>query len=318
MTDKLKDVLKQISDQIHEQVFTGYDLNEYIDLLINTNPNLATQEYIMPSVYYVADSYWKGSTELHTVDSMLPRNDIDLKITPHKVFTWRAQAAWNALDVLRGENLKDFDLVAQKIISLKKSWDLGLQEAAFMGSPYDPAIRGLLNYPGVPEAAEITLDNVPGGPDACFEAIVDQLLPAYMKNSGTVYPDTLIVPAVDYHSWGGKAHMGSGLTKLDYIQRGFTTLTRKDFKVLPCMYADKKSAAVASLNGRVAGKEDKGLYVLYNRSAVQMQITCDFTLEELHKSGDDFIQKVHGAHSGAMVVRPEEILYVYQELKAQS
>jgi len=294
--------LSYIRSQIVTQKFFEVDIPDYVPVDVGEAGFM--DEIIQNTEFYSGGSFFdgdvgSGGSRIATVDaSMVP-----LRMPTGK---WRKKAEWTLFEIKQAAEASKWDPIEAKMRSLKKNWDLGIQELAFLGKPGDTVMTGLLNNSQV-AIDTTTIDfAISDMSDTYFQAFVKNILGSYFSNSNsTVLPDTFVMPADDYLGLGSAASATyPNISKFEYLENTFKKMTHNDgFRVLPLAYSIVANSRAELTTPR---------YVLYRNDpeTLSMTVPVDFTmLEPRTVNSMDWVQLAYGMYSGVLINRPREVEY---------
>jgi hypothetical protein len=231
---------------------------------------------------------------------------VDTALSPNRVETqiWAKHVGWDVPEIARASR-GNWDVVESKLKSLKKNWDLGMQQIAFLGHPVRTTIPGLLNQSDVTVNTTLITGTISAMNEGAFQTFVGTVLATYYANSNdTEMPDIFVIPTDDYLGLGQAASATyPNISKKDYLENMFKSITMKEgFKILPLSYAQSTRNSLG-----------ENRYVLYRNTpeTLTFEIPFDFQMPEVN-TADSFYwkQQAYGQYSGVLVNRPEEILYI--------
>jgi hypothetical protein len=217
--------------------------------------------------------------------------------------TWTKKAGWTIAEIEESANVGNWDVVEAKLRSLKKNWDLGIQEGAFTG--FTPELTGFLNNATVNINTTLIAESISAMDATEFQTFLAGLLTAYYANSNsTVLPDTFVIPTDDYLGLGVAASPTyPNISKLEYMGNFLKKMTANEgFQIKPLTYAQ------AALN-----PDAKDRYALYRNDpeVMKLSIPVDLTMNQAYTvNGFDFEQLAYGQISGVLITRPREVLYI--------
>jgi len=192
--------------------------------------------------------------------------------------------------------------------SLKRNWDLGIQETAFLGHPMYTTVTGLINNASVTINTSLITKSLKSMSETEFTTFLSGVMSTYFSNSDdTELPDTFVIPTSDYL---GLAVPYSSTypvnSKLEYMINAFKRTTRNEgFRILPCSYCE------ATRNNALRGI-NKNRHVLYRNDpeTLSMSIPVDFNMHEAETANSIFWQQpAVGQYSGVLINRVPEIIY---------
>jgi hypothetical protein len=195
---------------------------------------------------------------------------IDSLTIPHKQFLRGYQ--YNIFEINQLSQLQ----VTKSPIELKEearktSWDLGIQQVAFLGLNGDPSVQGLLNLTGVYSDTTTLTQSLSSMTTDQFFAFIATILPKYFANTNnTALPDRFYIPYFDLLGLGEPCSFVAPFnTRIDYLENAFKKMTgNPDFKIQPLLYCDQTQNNLG-----------KNRYVLmrYDEDVARMSIPIDYT-----------------------------------------
>ncbi len=248
----------------------------------------------------------KGKTELDIVDAGISQKD-------SVILTWAKGYQWAIPELQKALASNNWDAVQAKVEALKRNWDLGIQDMAFLGSQsLQTLLPGLLTNTDVTKDTTNITANISTLSAADFQTLVSVLLGAYFTNSNaTEMPNIFLMPMNDYLGMAAAASSAYPMnSKLSYLLQAFKEITgNSSFKIKGLAYCQSTYNA-----GRSAALGAAGLqrYCLYNNNpeTLRMDIPVDFTLSSPGTSDNFYWNGVaYGQFTGCTIYRPAEVLY---------
>ena len=294
--------LSYIRSKIIEQKFFEVDIADFLP--VDVGEAAFSDEIVQNTEFYTGGSFFEGDVDqggsrISTVDASMVANHMPVR-------NWRKKVNWTLFEIQQAAVASRWDPVEAKMRSLKKNWDLGIQELAFLGRPGDTVMTGLLNNATVNINTTRIRLAISSMSAAQFSTFVGGILADYYSNSNnTVLPDTFVMPTSDYLGLGVPVSSTyPNISMKEYLENTFKRMTNNDgFKILPVAYA---SAA----NSRSDLTKDR--YVLYRRDpeTLSLSIPVDYTMAEPRTVDSmDWLQLAYGQYSGVLVNRPREVEY---------
>jgi len=169
---------------------------------------------------------------------------VDSLTVPHK--QWLKQYQYSMMEMNQLSKMQ----VTKSPIELKeearkKSWDLGIQELAFLGLKGDANFPGLLNQPLVISDTATLTKALKDMTEAEFIAFTGTILGLYYNSTNsTAMPDLFIIPTADYLGLAGTPMSATApfSTRLQYLETTLKMGTSNDaFKVKPLQYCDQRN-----------------------------------------------------------------------------
>lgn len=297
----LIDTMSFIRSEVIKQIFYELSIADYMP--VDVGEAAWKSEIVQNLEFYEGGSFADGFT--NQGGSRTPQVDTALSQIRMPVKTWKKKVSWTIAQLAEAANVGNWDVVEAKLRSLKKNWDLGVQELAFTGLAGETDITGLLNNANVNINTTLLTEPISGMSDVEFQTFVGGLLKAYYANSNsTRLPDTFTLPTEDYLGLGAAASATfPNITKLEYLHNVMKKMTGNEgFKILPLTYAQAAN-----------NPDAKDRYVLYRNDpeTLKLSIPVDITMNQAYTlNGFDFEQLAYGQVSGVLVPRPREILYI--------
>ena len=294
----LIDSMSYIRSQVIKQIFFEISIADYLP--VDVGEAAWKSEIVQNLEFYEGGDFSQGF--VNQAGSRRAQVNTALSQIRMPVKTWSKKATWNIAQINEAANVGNWDPVEAKLRSLKKNWDLGVQEGAFNG--FDDDMTGLLTNANVNINTTLIGKDVSGMSDSEFQAFVKGLLTAYYSNSNsTRLPTKLIMPTADYLGMATAASATfPNISKLEYLENALKKMTMNDgFKILPLTYAQSANNPAA-----------KDRYVLYrdDPETLKLTIPVDLTMNQAYTlNGFDFEQLAYGQVSGVLINRPREVLY---------
>lgn len=225
---------------------------------------------------------------------------------------------WSIIEVAKASVAGNWDVISARLAGLKKTWDLMVQEVAFLGHPRVTEMTGLINDP------EVNINNtlIPKPVSAMnakeFQNFSSGLIAAYVDNSQYTQdkPDMLLVPTDEYFKLvrtlaevtTAEGTMTTPISRLEYLRKSLAEATRSaTFRVEPMAYCIADKNASRGIN--------KNRFVLYKKDpqSMKMTIPIDFTsLPQDTSNSMNWVQPAYGQYSGVLIARKREVLYFDQ------
>lgn len=293
------DSLSYIRSQVIGQKFFELSIPDYLPM--DVGEAAWSSEIVQNLEFYTGGKFADGMTDQGF--GRTPQASAALGQIRMPTQLWAMKAVWNIAEINEAANA-NWDPVTAKMKSLKKIYDLGIQEGAFNG--FGGLMTGFLNNTDVNINTTLITEEISGMSDAEFQTFVKGVLTAYFANSNYTRdnPDVFVMPTSDYLGMATAASATfPNITKLEYLENSFKKMTRNDgFKILPLVYSQAAKNPAA-----------KDRYVLYRNDpeTLKMSIPVDFTMNQAYTTdGFNFEQKAYAQFSGVLVSRPREVLYM--------
>lgn len=266
------------------------------------------EEIVQNATYDLTGSFYEGDVDTMTGNGKI--SEVNTVLAPNRIPTqiWARGASWSVSEVATASANGDWDIVESKMKTLKKNWDLGIQETAFLGHPIRTAMTGLLNNGEVTINTTLISKPLSTMTETEYTAFIGAVLSTYFANSNsTVMPDTFVMPTSDYLGMARPYSETYPLnSKLSYLQKTFEEMTlNPNFKILPLSYSEAAQNASRGIN--------KNRYILYRNlpDTMKMDIPVDFTLYDPGTANNIYWQQpAMGQYSGVLINRAPEVLYI--------
>lgn len=301
----LIDTLTYIRAGVIEQKFYEIPIADYLPLDVGEGAWMDT--IVQNLTFNTGGSFYQGDVDVQTETGRIAQVGAGLDNISMPVKTWAKGTGWTIMEIAKAAAASKWDVVESKLRSLKKNWDLGIQETAFLGHP-DGEISGLLNSSDVNINTSLITTPLSSMTATQFSALIKGLLAAYWANSQrTAMPDTMIIPSDDYMGLADPfSSTYPNISKFQYLQDSLKKMTNNpNFQILPLAYSDSEINASRSIT--------KNRYCLYRNDpdTLKMSIPVDFTMLEADTSNKiNWQQASYGQYSGVLINRKREVLYL--------
>ena len=257
-----------------------------------------------------ADDFTTGNLNTGGNNSRLANADTGVDSLMIPVINWAKTINWSIIDLEQAARSGNWDLVTSKERARKRNWDLGIQKTAFLGQPSvtgTNAIYGLLNQPTVNINTTLltnSIGSLAGSNGVALSSFLGALLNQYRINCNrSAWPTHFIIPESDYLALAIPSSPQFPLKSiLQLMQETLQTMTgNKNFKILPCSYADSAYSGVPNQ-----------VYTLsnYAEESVRMDIPVDYTNTLANSINNFQFQNVgYGQYTGVLAYRQLEMLY---------
>ena len=203
---------------------------------------------------------------------------------------------------MAARNAETFSIIEENEKARKKTWDLGLQEATFLGLG-DGKSYGLLNQPNATVNTTLMTAELDAMSDAQFQTFLAQVCGVYAANSnGTMMFDRMLIPQKAYLALQ-QPYGSYGETRLSVMERAFKGIVGDGFKVVHATYCTGATAG---------GNANKGRYVFYNSNEdnLIMHLPKPYTPYPLFPQGAlDMISDAEGQFATPYLKRVDSLLY---------
>jgi hypothetical protein len=240
-------------------------------------------------------------------NSRLSKTDSAYDALSQNIMNWAVAIEWNLFELqeaMASGNL--FSLIESREIARRKSWDLGIQQTAFVGLAGE---TGLLNNANVSADTATITKKISAMTSAEFNTFVTLVYEVYRAAvARTAKPTHFVMPESDWNGLMSYPLATDGTlfalkTKADLLLEAFRTITNNpSFKILPCAYCDKANSPDATNN----------FYVMlnYDPTSLSMSIPIDYTpLAAGTVNGFTFENVAYGSLTGVVAQRPKELVY---------
>jgi hypothetical protein len=296
----------EIRSRIIEQKFYKIPIADFLP--VDVGEASWKTEIVQNISYDIAGDFFQGDVDTLQGNGQLA--EVNTAVNPIRmpVITWAKGVTWNVADVSMASAAGNWDPVENKMKSLKRNWDLGIQEVAFLGHPSVALITGLLNNSEVNINTTLIDKPLSTMSETEYTTFVGAVLQAYYTNTNsTELPDTFIMPTDDYLGMGVPySSTYPNITKLEYLLNMFRKQTANpNFEIKPLAYSQSANNASRGIT--------KNRYVLYIRDpeTLSMSIPVDFSMFDAGTSNNIYWnQPSIGQYSGVLVNRVPEVLYI--------
>lgn len=203
---------------------------------------------------------------------------------------------------MAARNAETFSIIEENEKARKKTWDLGLQEATFLGLG-DGKSYGLLNQPNATVNTTLMTAELDAMTDAQFQTFLAQVCGVYAANSnGTMMFDRMLIPQKAFLALQ-QPYGSYGETRLSVMERAFKGIVGDGFKVVHATYCTGATAG---------GNATKGRYVFYNSNEdnLIMHLPKPYTPYPLFPQGAlDMISDAEGQFATPYLKRVDSLLY---------
>jgi hypothetical protein len=235
--------------------------------------------------------------------------NVDTALEPIRMPTqfWAKQTNWTVFELEQAARMMRWDIVESKLKALKKVWDLGVQETAFLGHPLVTSITGLLNNTNITPNTTFITTPIKNMSSTQFGAFISGVLSLYWSNCNyTQTPDIFVMPYSDYAGLGTPVSSTfPNISMLDYMTKTFQEMTRNpNFKIMPNAYCEATNNTSRGIN--------KQRYALYKNDPETLALSIPVNLTMLPADTSNQLQWSQGAYgqySGVLVNKPLEVMY---------
>jgi hypothetical protein len=179
--------------------------------------------------------------------SQIANVEVGLSPVNAKIVTWVMGYQYSVPEVQKALAADNWDVIRAKHEALVTTFQLGLQEVAFLGLQQDlDAVPGLLTNQQVTINTAVITGYISDMSADDFQSFVSALLGAYFSNSNsTRLPDTFAIPMQDYLGLGAAASATfPNISKLQYLEDTLKRMTKNpNFKLEGLAYCDQANNA---------------------------------------------------------------------------
>jgi hypothetical protein len=299
------DTLSFIRSRVIEQKFYQVPIADFFP--VDVGEAAWSDEIVQNLVFLTGGGFFDGDMDQGQGGERLASVDAALAPVRMPVQTWAKGANWTIMEIAMAAAASKWDAVSSKLESLKKDWDLGIQQVGFLGHPSRTSITGLLNNPAVTINTSLLPTPISKFTSTQYATFVATVLGAYFANSNsTELPNRLVIAMSDY--LGLATPIASGFpirSQLSYLLEAFREMCGPDFEIKGLAYSQAVQNASAGI-----GKQRAVLY-RDDPDTLSMSIPVDLTmLEAKSTNGINWQQASYAQYSGVLITRPREVLYM--------
>lgn len=297
-------LLTAIIRDVAEQKFYQIPVNDYIPVRVGTEAAWA-DDVLMLRSFYAGGDFEKGYIQTGTEGRLASTSaTLDGIRVPARI--WAKEIAYSIADIGKAARTGVWDFVSQQEKSRRINWDLGIQKTAFLGSK-DGTMEGLATLSEVAVNTTLLPASLPQMTDPQLQTFARGMLGAFQQNNNyTAMPNRLYVPQEDFFALTTATSVQFPMKSLlQYLEEAFRANTRNnDFKIMPLAYLQP-----AQSDGKLNAKR----YILmrYDEDVARFEIPVDYTVTVPNSYDGWTMRNVgYGQHTGVLVPRPQEILYM--------
>lgn len=294
--------LTTIMKDITEQKFFEIAPADYIPLKVGDgawSTNLLTYQS-----FSLGDDFETGNINTGGNNGRLATADAGVSGVSIKVVNWAKAIGWTLIELQQASKAGNWDLISAKEEARKRNWDLGIQKIAFLGSSTDPGVLGLFTQAGVTVDTTTLTQSLSSLSPVDLKAFCATILNVYRANCNrTAWPTHFVIPESDYLGLASPASPEFITTSvLEQLEKAFSIMTKKPFKILPCAYGDPAYSGQAYQQYALLN---------YDPRSLRMDLPVDYT-NTLANSLDNFsFQNAgYGQYTGVLAYRPLELYYL--------
>lgn len=296
----------EIRSRVIEQKFYKVPIADYMP--VDVGEAAWKTEIVQNITYDIAGDFFQG--DIDTMQGNGQIAEVNTALAPIRMPTiiWAKGVSWNVSDVSQAAAAGNWDPIESKMKTLKRNWDLGIQEVAFLGHPNNSLVTGFLNNAGVNINTTAITKPISTMTEAEYTTFISVILKIYFTNTNsTELPDTFVMPTNDYLGMGVPySSTYPTISKIEYLVNLFRKMTgNQNFQILPLAYSQAANNASRGIN--------KNRYVLYKNDpeTMSMSIPVDFSMFDAGTANNIFWQQpAMGQYSGLLINRVPEILYI--------
>ena len=154
--------------------------------------------------------------------------------------TWAKKIEFSIAEVNQAALLGNFSLITAKERSRKKSYDLDMQQLAFLGYG---KVKGILNQSDVVTTnVDFIAKPLSDMNYTEMNAFVAKFVELYRENcQRTAYPNTFVIPESDYNGLASQVSPEFPVkNKLQLLQEALDIICMGKVAILPCVYSDQR------------------------------------------------------------------------------
>lgn len=303
--------LTTIMKSITEQKFFEVTPSEYLP--VRVGQGAWSSQLTTYRSYDIFDNFETGLVNVGGQSARLATADSAVDALNIQVFNWVKAIYWSIMELEQASKSGNWDLIASKEESRKKSFDLGIQRIAFLGARgqngANGSCLGLLNQTGITvNTTTITQPITNMTPDQ-LNTFCGLVYENYRSNcQRTAKPTHFILPESDYNGMAIPTSSQFPIkSKLELVTEIFKTMTQNPgFKVLPLAYGD------AAYHADVASIAGKQVYTLlnYDEKSIRMDVPVPYTNTLANSLNNfQFENAAFCQFTGCLAYRPLELLY---------
>lgn len=303
------DTLTSLSVGTVEQKFYEVTPSEYLPIRVNA---MGWNDTVNQKIEFIGGAPFESwSTGVGNGESRSPSVEAGLSNKSYTADMVSANVTWNRNEIEQAAITNDWDPVASKIRALKKAYDLGFQERAFLGSIQNPtAYKGLIVNSEITVNTSLITVPISTMTYSQLDTLIAGLISAYFtQTNSTAMPDTFLLPYTDFlglqTAYPSAAGVVYPVPRIEYLTRALKAATQNpNFEIKPLAYCDATRNTIAGLN--------KQVYMLYKRNdASTLRIDVGVPLYTGPVSTADgfvFTTRAVSKFTGVQIYRPLELL----------
>lgn len=293
--------LFQLSPRVTEQKFYQIAPGDYMPLMVSAGGAFMDQIGHWRT-FSKASSFEENVVQNAANNARLERVDAAYDMVYQKILTYTAAMDYSLIEL--EQSMKQGTLpsiMEMRLRAAKKTWDLGIQKAAFLGIG---SYKGLMNSSEVTNNTADLTKKLSSMTAAELNTFVGVMYERYRSNCNrTAEPACMILPESDHNGLATFTDSSFPIrTKLSVLQEAWATLTgNPGFKILKCAYGDK--ANFDGTNNR---------YVIHSNDpeSLVMHIPLPWTVTAANSVNSfTWESACYGQFTPVAFLRPAEVLY---------
>ena len=295
----------EIRAEIIEQTF--YEVAPADFMPVDVGEAAWKDEIIQNLTYDLAGDFFQGDVDTLTGNGRISEVGTAMAPIRMKTVIWAKAAKWNVSEVSQAAASSNWDPIEGKMSTLKRNWDLGIQEVAFLGHPTETTVTGLLNNSEVTINTTLITKSLTSMSETEFTTFIGAAIGVYFANTNsTTLPDTFLLPTDDFLGLTVPySATYPNISKIAYMQDAFEKATaNSNFQIKSLAYCQSANNAIRGI--------DKERYVFYKneKKTLKMTIPVDFNMFESRTTNGLFWeQPAMGQYSGVLINKVPEVLY---------
>lgn len=298
----LTTVLKTVSTQKFYQI----DIEKYVT--VDTDGGWSDQ--VLQIREYLPSKPMSGFIDqsAHGAKMAVAEAAVDGLFIP--ALTWAKKIEFSIAEVNQAALLGNFSLITAKERSRKKSYDLDMQQLAFLGYG---KVKGILNQSDIVTTnSDFITKAISDMNFTEMNAFVRGLVEQYRENNArTAYPNKFVMPESDYNGLASQVSPEFPVkNKLQLLQEALDLICMKHVDILPCVYCDQRYNQLGT-----------NRYALYNNEfdTIRFQKAIDYTPTMMNNiDGWNFVNTAFGRTFGVLINRPKEVIYFDRQDESSS
>lgn len=235
--------------------------------------------------------------------------EIEAGMSPVSVPTqnWAKRLSYTKFEIEQGLRTGVWDVVTAKQRALKKNWDLGLQETAFLGLPTGSSFLGLYTQTSVNTDTSIITKTISSMSTSEYITFVSAIIEAYRSNCArTAWPNLFVIPEDDYNGLGAPLNTTyPNISKLEYLSGLFAKMVPGGCEIKSSPYGMPTYNTSRSINLH------RYLLYRYDPDSLEMLVPVPFQMTAPGTADNFTFGEIgYAEYTGVVVYRPLEVLYL--------